>query len=322
MGSKLELNIEKLYSEHCSGISINALAKSYGISRDVIFRRFRSLGLETKTKLDLYNSKSAQIITLYLGKKSMNEISSILSIPLTQIWRVLKLHNVEVTEQYDYVDKYNKYHVEEYFDTIDTPNKAYFLGMLYADGNVNRKLNHVTLKLKASDIKILEDIKAAFSIESKLYFSKTKNPKAEDQYTLKIVNKKIRDNFIKHGVVPRKTWKLKFPFWLSEDLRSHFVRGYFDGDGCLYIDYKRSSASISICGTYQMCSDLEFLLKNSIGVASQISPDRNIFRTRIRRYSDVVAFCNWMYLDADLLLERKYNKYQEVRRLKDVGNIC
>jgi hypothetical protein len=321
MGAKINMDFNQMYKEHCEGVPVSVLARKYNIHRDTIFRQFKKLGLKPKTKMEIYLLQQQKIITFYNNNKSIEDISNIIHIPPTQIWRVLKINNIAATKQYNYVDKYNKYKVNEYFDNIDTPNKAYFLGLLYADGNINRKLNHITLKLKASDVKILEDIKVAFEIRSKLYFSKTKNPNADDQYTLKIVNKKIKDNFIKHGVIPRKTWKLKFPFWLSEPLRSHFVRGYFDGDGCLYIDYKRSSASISICGTYEMCSDLEFLLKNSIGLNSQISSDKNIFRIRIRRYSDVVTFCNWMYSNADLLLKRKYDKFQEVRRLKDVSNI-
>jgi intein-encoded DNA endonuclease-like protein len=318
MGAKIELNIDQLYLEHCSGTPVSTLAKNLGISKEVIFRRFRSLGLETKSKTDLYNSKSSQIINLYSKKKSMNDIASILNIPLTQIWRVLKMNNVEVTEKYDYVDKFNKYHVSEYFDNIDTANKAYFLGILYADGNANRTLNHITLKLKASDKKLLEDLQKAFGIESKLYFERPKNQNAEDQFALKIVNKRIRDNFIRHGVIPRKTWSLSFPFWLSEDLRSHFVRGYFDGDGCLYIDHSRNIASYDVCGTYHMCSDLEFLIKNTLNINTQIAKDKNIFRTRIRRYIDIVKMCEWMYKDAEIFMERKYKKYLEIKEMTHV----
>ncbi|MCK9567806.1 hypothetical protein M0R72_02500 [Candidatus Pacearchaeota archaeon] len=320
MGAKIELDIYTIYSEHCRGVSVSYLSKKYSVSRETLFRRFKSLGLKTKTKMSLYNAQSENIIRLYISNNSIQDISLTLSIPVTQVWRVLKSNNIKATEQYNYVNKFNKYEINEYFDTIDTPNKAYFLGLLYADGNVNRKLNQITLKLKASDVHILNDIKYEFGINGPLYKDRPKNPRAENQLALKIINKRTKDNFIRHGVIPRKTWRLSFPFWLPQNLRSHFVRGYFDGDGCLYIDRNRNNASFDICGTYNMCSDLEFVLKNSIGVCTQISKDRNIFRIRIRRYIDVVAVCNWMYYDAKLFLKRKYDKYQEIRSM-NVRNV-
>jgi len=45
---------------------------------------------------------------------------------------------------------------ENYFDEIDTSNKAYILGFLYADGYNNRINNTVVLSLFKQDREILE----------------------------------------------------------------------------------------------------------------------------------------------------------------------
>lgn len=306
--------ILSLYNQHKSGIPIVKLAKDTNIHRETIRKWFKTLGLNTVTKLHIYDALFPQIQNMYLEKKSIDTISKTIGISKISVWRVLKLHGIKPNKKYDY-ESYYKTPVNEYFDQINTSNKAYFLGFLYADGNVHSRLNHVTLKLKQSDVHILNDLKSVFGIGTKIYYQK-KYGKCEDQVVLKIINKKIRDNFIRHGVIPRKTWKLKFPYWLDNSLKSHFIRGYCDGDGCLYIDKKRNCASICICGTEQMCTDLQFIIKNYLGMKSYVSKDRNIFRVRIRRYSDVVAFCEWMYKDAELFLCRKYEKFQAIKQLK------
>src|SRR5690606_14525028 len=288
----------------------------YGIHRSTIFMGFKKHNLKTLRKNDIYNEMlSNQILKMYTDGYSMNRISSYFGISTRIIHSILHSNNINIKKLWEY-DSYQKHNINELFDKIDTPEKAYFLGFLYADGNVNKNLNQVTLKLKESDIHILNDIKKTFEIGNKLYFDRPANINAENQYSLKIINKKIRDNFVKHGVIPRKTWKLSYPFWLEKHLHSHFVRGYFDGDGCLSIDYKRNNATISICGTWQMCSDLKFIFENYVGVKSVISSDRKIFRIIIRRYSSVLDTCAWMYKGANLKLNRKYEKYQCVMEMK------
>lgn len=43
----------------------------------------------------------------------------------------------------------------------------------------------------------------------------------------------------KHGCVPNKSLILKFPTTLPNELVNDFIRGYFDGDGSVYINNKR-----------------------------------------------------------------------------------
>ena len=48
---------------------------------------------------------------------------------------------------------------EHSFDVIDTEEKAYWLGFLYADGNVSNTKNEVGITLQSSDIKHLYKFK-------------------------------------------------------------------------------------------------------------------------------------------------------------------
>jgi intein/homing endonuclease len=78
----------------------------------------------------------------------------------------------------------------------------------------------------------------------------------------------------KLGVIQAKTHTLTFPDFLKEDLIRHFIRGYFDGDGCLtgsYENYKNKEKKyfawcISIVGTTTFLNKIGEILKNEINV--------------------------------------------------------
>jgi len=313
--------VREMHNDHSLGESIAKVSKRYGYDRGSVSRWFKKLNLPIVLKQDLYDKKHDKMLELYGLGNSIEEIASALNIPLTQVWRVLnKSGHITTKTSFDYRYKIKKYNTDEsQFNTIDTPNKAYFLGFLYADGNAHSKFYHIKLKLQEKDNQILEDIKNRFGLEQKILNSKTTNPNAQNQRALIICNKVIYYDFIKHGIRPNKTFKLSFPWFLDKKLYSHFVRGYFDGDGCISFDEKRRSSTMSICGTNEMCSELKIILKESIGVDSQVSQDRNIFRVRIRRYSDVQRFRNWIYKDSDLKLNRKFEKFSYIKRVFEEG---
>jgi len=264
-----------------------------------------------------------EALRLYKEGKTVRDISKLIKIPVTTTWRLLNQKKQTTTRtNFDYRKSYRTYEIDEnLFSKIDTPNKAYFLGIMYADGNIHSRSHQIKLKLQEKDKQILDDIKLSFNISQKLHFIKSNNIKVQNQYSLVIVNKVMHGDLIRHGVRPNKTFKLSFPFGLDSDLYSHFVRGYFDGDGCISYDDARGSSTVSICGTQQMCEDLQWLFDRNIGIKSFTSPDRNIFRVRIRRYRDVKRFQDWIYQDADLKLGRKWLKFKYINEVKNDGNV-
>ncbi|HEX5186476.1 MAG TPA: hypothetical protein VFV86_06260, partial [Nitrososphaeraceae archaeon] len=119
-----------------------------------------------------------------------------------------------------------------YFDIIDTEDKAYFLGLLYADGNNCNKRGVVRLELQSSDVNILEKFNKYIDNHKPIrYTNKHNYNKAE----IELVSKSFSFQLSKLGCVPNKSLILRFPteYQVPYDLTHHFVRGYFDGDGCL-----------------------------------------------------------------------------------------
>src|SRR5258706_2989612 len=116
---------------------------------------------------------------------------------------------------------------ESFFEKIDSEEKAYFLGLLFADGTNSIKKTEVKLALGEIDKHILSRLNNFFQPTKPLYFQKSKLGR-QNLYKLIINSKKISYRLNDLGIVPNKTHKLIFPKYLDNNLLKHFIRGYFD----------------------------------------------------------------------------------------------
>ncbi|MDL2302602.1 LAGLIDADG family homing endonuclease, partial [Lachnospiraceae bacterium OttesenSCG-928-D06] len=138
----------------------------------------------------------------------------------------------------------NKYYYDEhYFQQIDSEHKAYWLGFLYADGHIEplRKGNkikayRIEIGLSAVDKSHLELFLHDIDSNAPLTYKKTIiRDKTYESCRVRINNTNMCRDLISLGCVPQKSLTLTFP---SEELLPgnyvrHFIRGYFDGDGCI-----------------------------------------------------------------------------------------
>jgi len=151
---------------------------------------------------------------------------------------------------------------ENFFDNIDSESKAYFLGLLYADGYNNEQLKSFTLCLGEGDKNILTQFNQVLESNRSLKYRIRKNEENNFQntYTLNVVNKHMSEQLALLGCVQAKTFKIKFPEWLDENLWRHFIRGYFDGDGCV------SGATFSLCGTEEFLLRIQEIFIKELGL--------------------------------------------------------
>ena len=131
-------------------------------------------------------------------------------------------------------DKVN-YVNEDYFNKINTSEKAYFLGFIMADGNMYLRSNNkyqFSIKIKSSDKDIL--LKFAKAIEFNPEKITERNEERNGTITrcaeIKIYNQAFCNSLVNLGVVPRKTGKEYMPL-IPKELEKDFIRGYIDGDG-------------------------------------------------------------------------------------------
>lgn len=163
---------------------------------------------------------------------------------------------------YQNVTKFN----ENIFDVIDTEEKAYWLGFIFADGYIDsspldpnkKSVYNFELSLKGNDTEHLNKFNIFMGYKgnnvkiSDTYCTSQERVKCQRCRWL-IANKHLWETLNSYGCVPKKSLILQFPdesIFKSTSLIKHFIRGYFDGDGCIsYANRDHSSMEIDFLGT-------------------------------------------------------------------------
>lgn len=255
-----------------------------------------------------------EIIKMYtIDKLSAGKISKIIGISQPTISRNLKEWGIKSRK--NGVDQ-RKYSLNEhYFDKIDTSEKAYILGFLYADGCSDKKVIKITLSIK--DIAILEEIKRCFNSEQPIkiikgrFCDKEKGYKSADQCSLALNSKYLHDEMKKYGIIENKTEKITFPYWLDEKLIPSFILGYFDGDGCIS-RMKKTGIMIHIVSNETFINQLsDYLHKKGWNNTVRKSTKKSNVAYSLFMYKKqhIKEFLDWIYKDSTIHLQRKYDRY-------------
>lgn len=210
------------------------------------------------------------------------------------------------------VNKQNRSKFNEHiFDQIDTEEKAYWLGFIFADGYISssplrenvKSIYQFELSLGLKDKEHLEKFKKFMEYEKDLIV---------DSYRCRFIisNKHLWTILNNLGCTPNKSLTLKFPN-IPENLIRHFIRGYFDGDGCItrYVNVKTVSPHIELLGTKDM---LDNIIKHS-NINAKIKHDfRHSEETLFLEWykEPGIKFINYLYQDCSIYLNRKYELYQ------------
>ena len=209
-----------------------------------------------------------------------------------------------------------KYKVdEEYFNNVDSQDKAYIIGFLYADGWNSESREAVYLSLKEEDKYILDSMTRLLQPKKPLRFIKKRKDSYSNSYRLCIENLAISKQLKSLGVLGCKTFLLKFPEWLESKLIPHFIRGYMDGDGWVGVK------SCSLVGTTDFCAYISKILSTRLGITTYTRtrhPDRNhnIRQLEVNGRLQTIKFLDWIYKNANLYLFRKYDRYQDMKQRK------
>ncbi len=125
---------------------------------------------------------------------------------------------------------------ENFFEEVDTEEKAYILGFLYADGNVFKSKEFNSIKISMSQLEDSIDIlnKITKCLDSNYSLHKVQQPNGKICYNLNLYSTKMGNDLINLGCVENKSLQLNFPTHIKANLIRHFIRGYFDGDGCVW----------------------------------------------------------------------------------------
>lgn len=270
-----------------------------------------------------------EIVELYLSGLSLKDIAKSAQDNIGLIALRKKLHTLGVDTSRSAVSKKygnkiskarHKYHLDEYiFENIDTEEKAYWLGFLMADGYNHESKTCVAIKIQAEDIETLEQLKSFLNYDGPIHFytRETKVSHLTREYCELYICSPIFSKILaEKGCVQGKTYALQFPEYLPKSLINHFIRGYFDGDGCLSITKRKDRASSSLIYQFNMVGTKDFVEKVKSILVEELSLTNTITmcysKAATIRWSGknvVTKIMKYLYKNATVYMKRKHDKY-------------
>ncbi len=251
---------------------------------------------------------------LYNNGQSCQQIANLLDFTIDVVQDKLKETDVVMRSHN------KKYTVNDnYFENIDTPDKAYFLGLLTADGSINK--NTICIYLQERDSGILRKFKDYIQTNSPLDKRIRKFPQSS-LIGFHVTSPKIVNDLSKWGVVKNKTFKTYFPP-IAEELWNHFIRGVFDGDGCIWTGNANRNWStigaVTITGNLELMNAIQDILvkecrlqKNKINL--KLCKDGVIGNLVYGGNKQVLRIKNYLYKDCrNLYLTRKLEKFNKLK---------
>lgn len=213
---------------------------------------------------------------------------------------------------------------DNYFDIIDNEHKAYWLGLLLADGFLSNS-GHATesfgISLSVKDKYILEeflkDLDSTYTVKEYVGKSKFENSCTDFIYVkILIKSKQIFKKLTEYGFTVKKSYDGTVPEkHIPDDLKIHFIRGYFDGNGGLSIGSGSHLYTLDFTGTKEIITwILEYFDKGNLKLQER-HPDRDNNNVSIKISGDkqIYSIMNQIYKDATIYLNRKYERYLKLQ---------
>jgi len=279
-------------------------------------------------KLICENIKSQLVEKYKTGQYTFAQLGREFSLDKSTVNYILKTRGFKVNKTRSELSRLYNLN-ENYFDNIDTEAKAYFLGLLYADGFNSKEGNYFSIALKEEDSYILEIFNKELGSNRPLRFINLNDKKREwsNCYELGACSKYLSKKLTELGCVYKKSLVLKFPTeqQVPSYLLHHFVRGYFDGDGCISHNSNKNPRA-SITSTRNFCIELqEVLLKEINTLKSKIigtANKDNLITNSLLIFGkyNCLDFSDWIYKDASIFLKRKRYRFLSIypRRNRNV----
>lgn len=287
------------------GFDEKEIAKELSLKTQGVRTVLRRYGLY-QTKFPNLTEQQKELINLsYKQGKSSREIAKFLGVSKTSVLQHLKQPKKSNSD-------YRKYKPNDnYFNIIDTADKAYWLGVMYGDGSVSNKENKITLNL--TDLQLIKDFIKTLCPKAHIKeYDKGGNNKIS--YSVSIFSEQVKKDLIKHGChAGKKDDKLNYPD-IPKQLDRHFIRGLFDADGSFWFSKSARGLGLmfSITGSVDFLDQvqdkmIEHLDLNKTKLAIR-KPESGKGDIRYGGTNNLKKIVNWFYKDVgELCLKRKYN---------------
>lgn len=304
--------------------SCRKIGLELGYSSTYIYEYLTELGLVRtikRTKPKIADKYKDEIIDLYINQKlSVLKIADKLNISRDCIYDGLKSWKIDrrsFKEMSHFKANY------KFFNKIDSEEKAYWLGFMYADGFITSDC--IGLALKITDKSHIEKFKIALDSNHSIndYENNSKSKYGNTKYSrLLFKSVELTNDLINLGCVNNKSLILKFPSYeqVPQKFIKDFIRGYFDGDGSIVLS--KNSINFKICGTKEFLTGVIDELNKNISnyefkyqLYKRKNDNKNNYYLSFGGRLKTLAVVSWMYENSNIYLDRKYELYLKLKQL-------
>lgn len=312
------IEILEIVSLYEIGMGISEISNKMKYSRAKIREILKENNVYKKNgnygiKYNWSHENIADVIHLYESENmSADAIGEIYGCHDTTILNLLTKNGVDTSRKRE-CHNFRKYDVNiDYFKIIDTEEKAYWFGFLLADGHVSIN-GHVMIALQNRDVNHLEKFKEALSSNHPII--------PHIQYNTSSITigcREMANDLNEKGFNNNKSKSFdveKIVASVPSQLVNHFIRGYFDGDGCVGI-YKQTHSDkkmyhISILGI----EDFMKFIQKSTDLSCQLKLDArtsSTYQLIARSKSEVLKLKEYLYSNANIYMNRKHGKFADI----------
>ena len=315
------INTQEIIKKYQEGNSISALEREYypllnhrNIKKILMDNNIQIRGGRKKKELTVEQFE-------YLKKKYCEESVDLKVLAKENGWDKETLRNL--VQEKGLVKKtnnrVNKRLIEDYFEKIDSEEKAYFLGLLLTDGSVDKRpgrQGRIRLQLQVIDKDILIKFKNCLQIDSDLVI----DPRGNQCCSIEFTCEKIYNDLSNYGIIPKKTYlTTNIPTNIPEEYLKDFLRGMLDGDGCITFD-KLMSKDVAINFTSFHESFVRDFQQQIDSLINKQESNKLFYTSAWhcswRGYDQVLKILDVLYENATIFLDRKYNLYQQLKDRK------
>lgn len=302
--------LKDMFKDYSNGMSLDELTNKYSISKNsfAFLRKKHNIPAYKKYSDSLMKQAYDDYMVKKIGLKAVCEKYGFKHGVLV---RYAKENNLPYK-----TNRGAKYSFDrEYFKNIDSEEKAYWLGFLYADGCVNTSdktctsPNRLTINISHRDRIILEKFNQSINgnLEIFDYMPSEETYGNSMMSRLNVNSVEFCEHLINHGCIPNKTFELRMPN-INEHLICHFVRGFLDGDGSI------SGYCISFTKGDVFLKELNELISSILDIEPghiqyYKNKDSRVCNLKFSKKESCRKIYNWLYDNATIFLERKKNKY-------------
>lgn len=212
------------------------------------------------------------------------------------------------------------------FSKIETELQAYLLGFYAADGNINEKRKTFRIHLQKQDSELVYLYKDIISPDARTFTveeHKTtgrngQEVNAHKSFGVDITSAKLCTDLVNLGIGYNKSYSdLHIPE-MPENLVRHFIRGYFDGDGCITIWLsKEKGKSDRVRGKFDICAKsasilnefIKFFATHNIKINLNYLKRDDMYRISTSSKKELEKIYNILYKDSNFYLSIKFNKF-------------